>query len=162
MKRRLISKYYEVFVPDHPMAKIIDKCGWVMEHRYVMSEHLGGVVLTSNDVVHHKDGNRHNNDIENLELTNQSDHAKEHMDKNMFVVCACCGKSFHIKPSMLNKKRGKYCSRECSDVSGRKVERPSKDQLIEDLHIMPYTKVGIKYGVSDNAVRKWAKAYGIL
>ena len=26
---------------------------------------------------------------------------------------------------------------------------------------MPYTKVGIKYGVSDNAIRKWLKAYGI-
>lgn len=37
--------------------------------------------------------------------------------------------------------------------------KPSYKQLKEDLKTMPYTKVGNKYGVSDNAIRKWLKAY---
>lgn len=41
----------------------------------------------------------------------------------------------------------------------RRVDRPTLEQLQADLALMPYTKVGKKYGVSDNAVRKWLKAY---
>jgi len=41
----------------------------------------------------------------------------------------------------------------------RKVERPSYEQLKEDLVNMSVVKVGKKYGVSDNAIRKWVKTY---
>lgn len=41
----------------------------------------------------------------------------------------------------------------------RKVPRPSYDQLLEDLRSMSYCAVGRKYGVSDNAVRKWLRWY---
>jgi transposase-like protein len=41
----------------------------------------------------------------------------------------------------------------------RKVPRPSYEQLIEDLGSMSYCAVGRKYGVSDNAVRKWIRWY---
>jgi hypothetical protein len=40
---------------------------WVMQHREVMEAHLGRK-LESYEHVHHKDGNRANNAIENLEL----------------------------------------------------------------------------------------------
>lgn len=40
---------------------------WMPEHRYVMQQHLGRP-LTKNENVHHIDGNRENNAIENLEL----------------------------------------------------------------------------------------------
>lgn len=39
----------------------------MLEHRYVMSKHLGRAILPW-ETVHHKDGNRANNDISNLEL----------------------------------------------------------------------------------------------
>jgi hypothetical protein len=39
----------------------------------------------------------------------------------------------------------------------RKVARPSHDQLKADLAHMSYVAVGRKYGVSDNAVRKWLR-----
>ena len=41
----------------------------------------------------------------------------------------------------------------------RKVERPPIDQLQADLAQMGFSAVGRKYGVSDNAVRKWLVWY---
>lgn len=47
------------------------------EHRIIMEMHLG-CKLTDNEVVHHKDGNPRNNDIENLQLMTRSEHGKLH------------------------------------------------------------------------------------
>jgi len=41
----------------------------------------------------------------------------------------------------------------------RKVERPSYEQLKEDIGKMTMVRVGKKYGVSDNSIRKWLKKY---
>ena len=41
----------------------------------------------------------------------------------------------------------------------RKVERPPFDTLKSEVNELGYSAVGRKYGVSDNAVRKWLKAY---
>jgi len=40
--------------------------------------------------------------------------------------------------------------------------RPTKETLSEELNETSFTAVGKKYGVSDNAVRKWAKNYNII
>lgn len=55
----------------------------------------------------------------------------------------------------------KFCSKECSGFSQRKVARPSKKDLILQLQSDSMVKIGKRYGVSDNAVRKWIKAYSI-
>jgi len=44
-------------------------------------------------------------------------------------------------------------------LNTRKAERPSLEQLIEDYKTLSMVKIGKKYGVSDNAIRKWFKAY---
>lgn len=50
----------------------------VLEHRYVMEEYLGRK-LTEKECIHHKDGNKLNNSIDNLQLCkNQSEHIKIH------------------------------------------------------------------------------------
>ena len=41
----------------------------------------------------------------------------------------------------------------------QKVPRPSYEQLLADLAAMSWVAVGTKYGVSDNAVRKWLRRY---
>lgn len=41
----------------------------------------------------------------------------------------------------------------------RKVERPPYEQLIKEIEETNYSAVGRKYGVSDNAIRKWVKFY---
>lgn len=68
-------------------------------------------------------------------------------------ICPKCG-------SIISCNKAKLCSK-CSHESHRKVERPSKEVLIEDIKTLSMIKVGKKYGVSDNAIRKWCKGYEI-
>ncbi len=49
----------------------------IYKHRLIMEEYLGRK-LTSADVIHHKNRNKLDNRIENLELMTRSQHAKEH------------------------------------------------------------------------------------
>lgn len=77
--------------------------------------------------------------------------------KNIYSMsCNVCKKDFQTKT-----RSQKYCSHDCSNHAARKVKRPDKDTLDKMIkkHTMVY--IGRKYGVSDNAVRKWANQYGI-
>ena len=51
--------------------------GYIRMHRLVMEKHLGRE-LTRDEVVHHKDGNRRNNALENLELMTKKEHDAHH------------------------------------------------------------------------------------
>lgn len=80
--------------------------------------------------------------------------------------CARCGREFVVKYS-----RHRYCSQACgcrwdrSSLRGRpapnlrKVERPPYERLLAEIEATSYLAVGRKYGVSDNAVRKWVRFY---
>ena len=73
-------------------------------------------------------------------------------------ACRLCGDSF------LPKYRDhRYCSRDCGQRVAarrqRKVERPPYEQLMAEIEATSFSAVGRKYGVSDNAIRKWVRAY---
>lgn len=76
--------------PAYKNGKTINTQGYVRlntkqrinEHRYVMEQHLGRK-LTPIEVVHHIDGDKTNNNINNLKLCkNQSEHSKIHYQES--------------------------------------------------------------------------------
>lgn len=67
--------YIEVYNPSHNFAS---KDGYVLEHRLVMEKCINRL-LNKNEVVHHKNHNRQDNRIENLQLMTVSEHARLHM-----------------------------------------------------------------------------------
>lgn len=120
--------------------------------RFLMEQHLGRE-LSPEEEVHHKDTNKDNNSLDNLiVLTVKEHHAIHNLSPREMKPCKVCGSL------TVNKF---YCSDSCSKYSARKVEWPTREQLINDVTLMPLTKVGQKYGVSDNAVRKWCKKMNI-
>ena len=54
------------------------KVNGVHKHRVVMETILGRP-LKPGEVVHHKDGNKRNNEPENLEAMSRADHIREHL-----------------------------------------------------------------------------------
>ena len=72
--------------------------------------------------------------------------------------CGYCRESFDTK-----RKEHKFCSDRCKGLASRKVARPTKEELKQLLNDgVAFTKLGKMFGVTDNAVRKWAKNYGLI
>lgn len=70
--------YIRVWIsPDDFFAPMLRKDGRVLEHRLIMARHLGRC-LQSWEQVHHKNGEREDNRIENLELTTNGSHQIAH------------------------------------------------------------------------------------
>lgn len=81
-------------------------------------------------------------------------------------VCATCASAF-----TRTRFDQRFCSLTCAAVEHadrtrgvpqphtRKVPRPSYPELLADVAAMSMSAVGRKHGVSDNAVRKWVRAY---
>ena len=49
----------------------------------------------------------------------------------------------------------------CWDKKQQTVKRPSREELKSLIRTVPFTTIGIQYKVSDNAIRKWCKNYGL-
>lgn len=66
--------YVSVYCPDHPTAS---KDGYVLKHRIVIETHLGHAV-PNGYIVHHKNGKKDDNRLENLELMKRGEHTAFH------------------------------------------------------------------------------------
>ena len=74
---------------------------------------------------------------------------REPEEENYCIDCGC----------MISKKAVRCKS--CYDKYQRTTDRPSREELKNLIRTTPFTQLGKKFGVSDNAVRKWCKAYGL-
>lgn len=79
--RTFHGQYMRLHIPEHPRA---NQNGWVYEHIVVMERQLGRY-LVPGEVVHHKNGIKTDNRIENLELMNDTEHRRQYM-KNVWAT----------------------------------------------------------------------------
>lgn len=78
MKESKIAKgRIAVYVPDHPAA---NNRGYILKSRYIMEQHLGRF-LTSDENVHHINGDKTDDRLENLELLSRGEHTSLHRAK---------------------------------------------------------------------------------
>ena len=78
------SGHIYVQQPSHPYC---NKNGYVMEHRLMMEQHIGRL-LTKSEVVHHRNGFKADNRLENLQLMTAVEHRAFHLtaDKRLFAA----------------------------------------------------------------------------
>jgi len=127
-------------------------------------------------VLDHENGVRNDNRLENLRMVcpNCAATLDTHCGRAAegppsLRNCARCGQMFRAK-----HRKQRFCSRYCGTRAPkgtqhrhrgvpcpdrRKVERPPYGQLMREIEATSYLAVGRKYGVSDNAVRKWVRWY---
>ena len=73
------------------------------------------------------------------------------------MACKKCNKTFYTI-----REDAEHCSILCAQLSCRKViDRPTKDELERLISEKPMVQIAKMYDVSDVAVGKWAKRYGI-
>lgn len=113
--------------------------------------------------VDHKDDDCFNNEPDNLQFlcpnchwlkTKKSYKKKDCKLESTRDLCSCG------KAKCINSKVCKAC-RNKNSSSKRKVTRPEKDILKSLILHKSFKQIGIDFGVSDNAVRKWCLTYGI-
>lgn len=104
--------------PDFPGKKYRNR--YCYEHHLVYWQSYG-VVANSNEIIHHKDENKHNNSPENLELKTRSAHATEHGRKRgkimVELLCPYCQIPFIIEKRCSYLQKGGYstcCSKWCA------------------------------------------------
>ncbi len=148
--------------------------------------------------IDHKNGDRTDNRLENLELLCCNCHAltdtwRGRKNGNKYYCSKCgsllsakrktglCGNCYSPKGHKKTKTSKIIITRKCRDCgcdvgrrakterclkcsckSKRKTERPTKKALESMIQRMSWTAIGRKFGVSDNAVRKWARQYDLL
>jgi hypothetical protein len=120
-------------------------------------------------VLDHVNGVRTDNRLENLRIVCPNCNATldTHCGRNAALIhdrpCAHCGQTF--RPRYTTQR---YCSRACgikwdrrrqTFPEHRRAERPPYEQLLAEIAELGWSGVGRKYGVSDNAIRKWVRKY---
>lgn len=153
--------YRVVYAPDSISRRWVCYIGYMYEHRYIMEKHLGHEI-PSTFVVHHKDGNKSNNQIDNLEVMPMVEHSRSHSYRNgnsRRARCSICGKQMKTPIGLTRRQMCRKCYNK--QFSPQHKHNIRKEELIRLLEKYNFTEIGRMYSVTGNAVRKWARKYGI-
>lgn len=111
--------YTNIYMAKDYIWITTDDGRYMMEHRYIMEKYLGRRLLHE-ELVHHKNGNKKDNRIENLDLIDIKIHNNIHMRIKRIKICCCyCNKIVKLRQKEYNSKikynkLGKiFCSKEC-------------------------------------------------
>jgi hypothetical protein len=119
---KTVAGYLRVKVSGYPRS---DR-GWVLEHRHVMEGALGRA-LRSDEVVHHRNGDRTDNRLANLLLVTVNSHGEQHrVFPRPTLTCKNCGKVFIVTGNQASavrslrrrgvETRNAYCSARCRNA----------------------------------------------
>lgn len=136
--------YYYLRIPDHPRST---RHGYVLQHRFVMESHLNRFLLPL-EIVHHKNGDKKDNRIENLSLSTSSAHssyhARERVEKAWVKIsCANCKKLFDRLSSKLSKGRN-FCSHRCNMLYHIKIGLLKNTSVAEHGTVCRYSYHGCR------------------
>jgi hypothetical protein len=115
---------YEVSKGDYTYAKVkyhpnATENNYVLMHRVVVENHIGRY-LTADEIVHHKNEDKKDNDIANLELMTNAEHARLHATTGrtlIKLICPECDKEFERERRCTHLVKGgtqTFCSRSCN------------------------------------------------
>lgn len=162
----MLGQYEYRIVYGHPRA---NSEGAVYLHILIAEEKLGRYLLPE-EVVHHIDGNKTNNDPNNLMVFyTKADHSSFHQngcDMNSITLLPCgswISNVLSTRCPICEKKKSKNAITCYKCRPSQSNIKPSKEELSKILieNKGHFTNVGKHYGVSDNAVRKWCKSYNL-
>lgn len=96
----------------------------MLEHRYVMEQALGRRLETW-EQVHHRNHDRLDNRLDNLELVTSAEHGLRHTVHPVRKPCVICGSEF--TPDKTKRVRAQTCGPKCKSalLSRRNAERKS-------------------------------------
>jgi len=85
----------------------------ILEHRWVMEQHLGRP-LEKTELVHHINHKKHDNRLENLQVVTHWEHCAIHAkDAVLTIPCDNCGTPFKRIRHLANEGKNRYCSNVC-------------------------------------------------
>jgi hypothetical protein len=149
--------YMYSYAPQHPCA---NAAGKVMEHTFVYYNHTGEIV-SGDFCIHHIDRNKKNNKFSNLLKLTTIEHQILHAieDRNTVYAKKMCPSCFKEWEAPKSDDRI-FCSVQCVAKGSMRfdVDQQTLRRLVWS---MPTTKVAQMFNVSDVAIAKRCKKYGI-
>lgn len=126
------------------------------EHRHIVEKQLGRK-LNRNEVVHHIDGNKLNNSVDNLEVMSLAEHARQHQKENW--KCPEYRKNFIAKAKEIAAKKKETYVYTCKILPQNLIQLALEAWPCSGASLRTFSK---HYNISRNAMTKLLRSEGLL